>query len=87
MKFGDKTGGSLRMLKNGEWCSHDTENPWLSFDALKVVHKVTPVTKGARYSVTLFTTGKLDRLTAQDWDNLAPRPVFRSIYMNLCQQR
>ena len=59
------------MLRNGQWYSYDTENQWLSFDALKVVHKVTPVTKGERYSVTLYTPGKLDRLTAQDWDNLA----------------
>ena len=39
--------------------------------ALKVVHRVTLVVKGARYSITLYTPGKLDRLTAQDWDNLA----------------
>ena len=35
------------------------------------MHKVTPVTEGERYSITLYTPGKLDRLTAQDWDNLA----------------
>ena len=46
----------------------DAENQWLSFDALKVVHKVTPVTKGERYSITLYTPGKMDRSTAQDWD-------------------
>ena len=71
MKFGKYSGGSLQMLRNGQWHSYDTENQWLSFDALKVVHQVTPVTKGERYSVTLQTPGKLDRLTAQDWDNLA----------------
>ena len=71
MKFGKYMGGSLQMLRNGQWYSYDTENQWLSFDALKVVHKVTPVTKGERYSITLYTPGKLDRLTAQDWDNLA----------------
>ena len=43
----------------------------MSFDALKVVDRVTPVQTGARYSITLYTPGKLDRLTAQDWDNLA----------------
>ena len=59
------------MLRNGQWYSYDTENQWLSFDALKVVHKVTPVTKGERYSITLFTPGKLGRLTAQDRDHLA----------------
>ena len=59
------------MLRNGTWHSYDTENQWLSFDALKVVHQVTPVTQGERYSITLYTPGKLDRLTAQDWDILA----------------
>ena len=50
----------------------------MSFDALKVVHRVTPVQTGARYSITLYTPGKLDRLTAQDWDNLAKRgfPIY-----------
>ena len=43
----------------------------MSFDALKVVHGVTPVGRGARYCITLYTPSKLDRLTAQDWDNLA----------------
>ena len=71
MKFGTYTGGSLQMLRQGQWHSYDTECQWLSFDALKVVHRVTPVTRGARYSITLYTPGKLDRLTAQDWDNLA----------------
>ena len=68
MKFGKYMGGSLQMLRDGQWYSYDTENQWLSFDALKVVHKVTPtMTKGER----LYTPGKLDRLTAQDWDYLA----------------
>ena len=43
----------------------------MSFDALKVVHRVKPVTRGFRYSITLYTPGKLDRLTAQDWGILA----------------
>ena len=71
MKFGKYLGGSLQMWRGGQWYSYDTENQWLSFDALKVVHRVTPVTRGARYSITLYTPGKLERLTAQDWDNLA----------------
>ena len=29
------------------------------------------VTEGARHPVTLFTPGKLDRLTLHDWDDLA----------------
>ena len=71
MKFGKYKGGSLHMMRGGRWHSYDTENKWLSFDALKVVHKVTPVTQGERYSITLYTPGKLERLTAQDWDILA----------------
>ena len=71
MKFGKYTGGSLQMLRNGQWYSYDSDCQWMSFDALKVVHRVTPVQTGARYSITLYTPGKLDRLTAQDWDNLA----------------
>ena len=58
------------MLRDGQWLSYDTDCQWMSLDALKVVHRVTPVGKGARYSITLYTPGKLDRLTAQDWDNL-----------------
>ena len=71
MKFGKYTGGSLQMLRNGQRHSYDTDCQWMSFDALKVVHRVTPVGRGAQYSITLYTPGKLDRLTAQDWDNLA----------------
>ena len=71
MKFGKYGGGSLQLLRNGEWYSYDKENQWLSFDALKVVHKVTPVPSGERYSITLYTPWKLNRLTAQDWDILA----------------
>ena len=55
MKFGKYTGGSLQMLRDGQWHSYDTECQWMSFDALKVVHRVTPVGKGARYSITLYT--------------------------------
>ena len=79
MKFGKYTGGSLQMLRDGQWHSYDTECQWMSFDALKVVHRVTPVVKGARYSITLYTRGKLDRLTAQDWDN--PARTGFSIYL------
>ena len=64
LKFGKYMGGSLQMLRNGQWYSYDIENQWLSFDALKVVHKVTPVTNGERHSITQSTPGKLDRLTA-----------------------
>ena len=50
------------MLSDGEWCSYDKENQWLLFDALKVVHQVTAVTWGERFSITLYTPGKLERL-------------------------
>ena len=42
----------------------------MSFDALKVTHRVTEVIAGHRYSIT-FTPGKLERLTPTDWDTLA----------------
>ena len=70
MKFGKYKGGSLQTLRDGTWHSYDKENQWLSFDALKVVHQVTAVTWGERYSITLYTPGKLECLTAQDWDIL-----------------
>ena len=50
MKFGEYTSGSLQMLRNGQWYSYDKDCQWLSFDALKVVHRVTPVQMGVRYS-------------------------------------
>ena len=71
MKFGKYAGGSLQMLRYGTWHSYDIDCQWLSFDALRFVHRVKPVTSGARYSITLYTPGKLERLTAQDWDILA----------------
>ena len=71
MKFGTYSGGSLQMLRYGRWTSYDCNKQWLSFDALRFVHRVLPVTSGKRYSITLYTPGKLERLTAQDWDKLA----------------
>ena len=59
------------MLKEEVWHSYDKDNVWLSFDALKVTHRVTEVLCGNRYSITLFTPGKLERLTPSDWDTLA----------------
>ena len=59
------------MLRHGTWHSYDIDCQWLSFDALRFVHRVVPVKSGARYSITLYTPGKLERLTAQDWDLLA----------------
>ena len=68
------------MLREGVWYSYDKDSQWLSFDALKVVHKVTAVTSGERCSITLFIPGKLERLNTQDWD--WPSLAFPSIYMS-----
>ena len=42
-----------------------------SLQTLRVTHRVTEVIRGNRYSITLLTPGKLDRLTPHDWDALA----------------
>ena len=65
------------MLRDGQWHSYDTECQWMSFDALKWCIE-SHSGKRARYSITLYTPGKLDRLTAQDWDNLAKNgfPIY-----------
>ena len=70
LNFGKFSGGRLEMLRGGAWTSYARTMVWLSFDALKVVHKVTPVSEGVRYSVTLHTPGKLGHLTSEDWDCL-----------------
>ena len=46
MKFGGYVGGSLQMLRDGVWHSYVKDNMWLSFDALKVTHRVTEVLGG-----------------------------------------
>ena len=71
MKFGQYKGGSLQMLREEAWRSCDKHNVSLSFDALKVIHQVTEVVCGNRCSITLFTPGKLDRLTPKAWDTLS----------------
>ena len=48
MKFGKYSGGSLQMLRNGAWHSYDIDCQWLSFDALRFVHRVVSVKSGAR---------------------------------------
>ena len=81
MKFGKYSGGSLQMLRSGKWHSKDIDGQWLSFDALKFVHRVQPVTKGFRYSITLYTPGKLERRIGTN----LPRQAFRSISMSRSQ--
>ena len=39
------------MLREDMWYSYDKDNQWLSFDALKVVHKVTEVVAGERHLI------------------------------------
>ena len=62
MKFGKYSGGSLQMLRYGRWHSYDVDCQWLSFDALKFVHRVQSVTAGYRQSITLYTP-RMRRLT------------------------
>ena len=64
-------GGNLQMLRSGVWHLYDRSMIWLSFDALKVTHRVTTVQYRVRYSVTLYA----QRLTVEDWDSLC-RLVF-----------
>ena len=73
-----KLGAGQNLNQHRTTTTIDKENQWLSFDALKVVHQVTAVTCGERYSITLYTPGKLERLTAQDWDILGKEgfPIF-----------
>ena len=71
MKFGNYMGGSLQMLRDGVWHSYDKDNVWLSFDALKVTHRVSEVLCGNCYPNTLYTPDKLGRLTPRDWDTLS----------------
>ena len=63
-------GGNLEMLRKGAWASYARSMVWLSFDTLQVVHRVTTVTFGTRYSVTLYTPSQLEHLTADDWASL-----------------
>ena len=53
------------MLRNGKRQSYGRTMLLLYFDAFEVIHGVTAVTDGIRYSATLYTPGKLERLTPQ----------------------
>ena len=70
LNFGKFSGGRLEMLHEGAWNSYARMMVWLSFDAQRVAHRVTPITEGVRYSVTVYTPEKLERLTSEDWDCL-----------------
>ena len=51
------------------------------------MHQVTAVTMGARYSITLYTPGKLEHLTASDWDTLAKAGFPTYLYKPLLTKR
>ena len=36
-----------------------------------MTHRVIEVLTGVRYSITLYTPGRLEHLTTKDWDSLA----------------
>ena len=77
------------MLREEVWHLYDKDNVWLSFDALKVSHRVTEVICGNQYSITLYTPGKLGRLTPNDWDTLSSLgcPVYMYEVASLQMQR
>ena len=58
------------MLRNDEWQSCAVPSVWTEFTADIIEHRVREVTKGERFSVTLFTPSHLERLSDRDWMNL-----------------
>ena len=73
------------MMRDGQWYSYDTENQWLSFDALKVVHKVTPVAQGERYSSHLVHTWKVGPFDSTRLGYSSQSRLFPSTCTSLCQ--
>ena len=61
------------MLRNNEWQSCAVPLVWTEFTADIIEHRVREVTKGERFSVTLFTPSHLERLSDRDWMNLASK--------------
>ena len=55
INFGQYEGGHLEMLRNDEWQSCAVPLVWTEFTADIIEHRVREVTKGERFSVTLFT--------------------------------
>ena len=70
INFGQYEGGHLEMLRNDEWQSCAVPLVWTEFTADIIEHRVREVTKGVRFSVTLFTPSHLERLSDRDWMNL-----------------
>ena len=48
------------MLRDGQWHSYDNECQWMSLDALKVVHRVTPVGTVFNHPLHPWKVGPLD---------------------------
>ena len=70
INFGQYEGGHLEMLRNEEWQSCAVPLVWTEFTADIIEHRVREVTRGERFSVTLFTPSHLERLSDRDWMNL-----------------
>ena len=70
INFGQYEGGHLEMLRNDEWQSCAVPLVWTEFTADIIEHRVREVTRGERFSVTLFTPSHLERLSDRDWMNL-----------------
>ena len=70
INFGHYEGGHLEMLRNDEWESCAVPLMWVELTADIIRHRVREVTKGTRYSLTLFTPSRLERLSQEDWMNL-----------------
>ena len=70
INFGQYEGGHLEMLRDDEWQSCAVPLVWTEFTADIIEHRVREVTKGERFSVTLFTPSHLERLSDRDWMNL-----------------
>ena len=70
INFGQYEGGHLEMLRNDEWQSCAVPLVWTEFTADIIEHRVREVTKGERFSVTLFAPSHLERLSDRDWMNL-----------------
>eukprot|EP00971_Amphidinium_carterae_P208939 4145054-Amphidinium_carterae.6 len=73
--FGEYEGGQLqveRLNKNGvlEWQLVGLTKMWVSSYAGSMMHRVSEVTTGARYSVTFYTPGNLGMVPEGDWDYL-----------------
>ena len=67
MKFGKYMGGSLQMLRNGQWYSYDTENQWFQMVVIRCFeggtqgHTSDQGRKILCHSVHPWKTGSIDR--------------------------